>query len=77
METFNEILNIANNSSNTLWTEAITLLNWANNNATKEDKEAFVEWVENDFENVEKVANHSTTDFFENAPSWETLRQNV
>lgn len=74
MKTFNDILNIANKEENTLWAEGVALLIWADKNASEEDKEAFADWAEGDFENVEKIGNYPTTDFFENAPSWDELR---
>lgn len=59
---------------NTLWAEGVALLNWVDKNASEENKESFVEWAEGDFENVEKIGNYPTTEFFENAPSWEELK---
>lgn len=73
METFKEIIKAAKNAP--IWEEGKFLLNWAKKNASKEDKDAFVEWVDGYMSNViDVMPGHATSDFFEGAPSWDEIR---
>lgn len=74
METFKEIIKAAQNAP--IWEEGKFLINWANRNASQEDKDAFVEWVDGDMSNViDVMPNHETTEFFDGAPSWEEIKE--
>lgn len=73
MKNFKSILSAAQNAP--IWEEGKFLLNWAEKNASQEDKDSFVEWVDGDMSNIiDVMPRHETNDFFEGAPSWDEIR---
>lgn len=71
---WNQIVETANSPESLLWSKGVALINWADKNASPEEKSDFVEWVEGDWSNVtDRMPQADPEEFFEGAPEWDEL----